>query len=107
MGEGRGIYSVAMFHVAADDISFAATFLKVTSHSFCRGSSPNRTRFAGLRFGFGCKPESHGIYTAAMFHVGASFISLAPTFFKSQPLTLGCDLYWGANLKAAAPILLR
>ena len=28
MGEGRGIYSVAMFHVAADDISFAATFFK-------------------------------------------------------------------------------
>ncbi len=28
MGEGRGIYSVAMFHVAADDISFAATFCK-------------------------------------------------------------------------------
>ena len=44
MGEGRGIYSVAMFHVAADDISFAATFLKVTSHSFCRVSSPNHNR---------------------------------------------------------------
>ena len=28
MGEGRGIYSVAMFHLAADDISFAATFFK-------------------------------------------------------------------------------
>ena len=28
MGEGRGIYSVAMFHVAANDISFAAIFLQ-------------------------------------------------------------------------------
>ena len=27
-------------------------FVKVTAHSFCRGSSPNRTRCAGLRFGF-------------------------------------------------------
>ena len=27
-------------------------FAKATSHSFCRGSSPSRTRFAGLRFGF-------------------------------------------------------
>ena len=27
-------------------------YQKVTSHSFCRSSSPNRTRFAGLRFGF-------------------------------------------------------
>lgn len=27
-------------------------FAKVTSHSFCRSSSPNRTRCAGLRFGF-------------------------------------------------------
>ena len=34
MGEGRGIYSVAMFHVAADCISFAATFLKVTLAHF-------------------------------------------------------------------------
>ena len=40
------------FHVAAYVISFAATFFtKVTSHSFCRGSFPNRPRFAGLRFG--------------------------------------------------------
>lgn len=41
MGEGRGIYSVAMFHVGA-------------SSRHC-SSFPNRTRCAGLRFGFGCK----------------------------------------------------
>ena len=28
--------------------------------------------------------EGRGIYSVAMFHVGASDISLAPTFFKSQ-----------------------
>jgi len=28
--------------------------------------------------------EGRGIYSVAMFHVGASSMSLAPTFFKSQ-----------------------
>ena len=28
--------------------------------------------------------EGRGIYSVAMFHVGASCVSLAPTFFKSQ-----------------------
>ena len=52
MGEGRGIYSVAMFHVVADCISFATTFfIKVIAPSFRRSSAPNRARFAGLRFG--------------------------------------------------------
>ena len=46
-------------HVAADDISSAATFLqKVTSHSFCRSSFPNRTRFAGFAVGWGRGSES-------------------------------------------------
>ena len=41
-------------------------FAKVRARS-CRCSSfPNRTRCAGLRFGFGCSPESSGIYTVAM-----------------------------------------
>ena len=67
-GRAYGFDSRQPHHVAADVISFAATFfIKVTSHSFCRGSSPNRTRFAGLRFGIGCELESHSIYTAAMF----------------------------------------
>ena len=55
-----------------------------------------------------------------MLHVGASSISLAPTFFKSQsalmpllllsrsqPLALGCDLVLGADLATAASIMLR
>ena len=45
-------------------------FAKVTSHSFCRGSFPNRTHFVGLRFGIGCKSGSLGIYTVAMFQKG-------------------------------------
>lgn len=49
--------------------------------------------------------EGRGIYSVAMFHVGASDISLAPIFYKSQstlilllllsksqPLALGFDL---------------
>ena len=45
-------------------------FPKATSHSFCRGSSPNRIRCAGLRFGFGYKPESR-VYSVAMFQKDA------------------------------------
>ena len=107
LGKGvRGIYSVAIFHVVADCISFATTFFqKVISRSFRRSSSPNRTRCTGLRFGFGCKPESSGIYSVAMFHVGAksallrrlfmpmtkktsSARSLAPPF-QIEPASLG------------------
>ena len=36
---------------------------KVISHSFCRSSFPNRTRCAGLRFGFWCETKDHGIYS--------------------------------------------
>ena len=50
-------------------------------------SSPNRTRCTGLRFSFWYKPESRGMYSVAMFHVGASVISLAPTFLQKSPLT--------------------
>ena len=55
--------SLRLHHVVADFISFATTvsFFKanVISHSF-RRSFPNRTRCAGLRFGFWCETESHG-----------------------------------------------
>ena len=40
--------------------------LKAIAYSFRRSSFPNRTRCAGLRFGFGCRPETGGIYTVAM-----------------------------------------
>ena len=59
-------------------------FEKVIAHSLRRSSFPNRNRCAGLRFGFGCRPESLHLESVHAFHVGASCISLAPTFFKSQ-----------------------
>ena len=44
-------------------------FTKVASHSFCRSSSPNRTRFAGLRFGFLLQPRfSPALRRAHLFH---------------------------------------
>ena len=38
-------------------------FSKVIAHSFRRSSFPNRTRCAGLRFGFGYSPKSGGIHS--------------------------------------------
>ena len=70
--------SAQVHHVVADCISFATTFFqKVISHAFRCSSSPNRTRCTGLRFGFGCKPESSGIYSVAMLqnHIIQTFIS--------------------------------
>ena len=88
-------------------------FTKIISHSFRRSSSPNRTRCAGLRFGFGCKPEA-----AASIVLGCSTSKQSPlcsdVFFcqkrryqpapllllsKSQPLAPGCDLVLDGNLK--------
>ena len=57
---------------------------KVIAHSLLRSSFPNRNRCAGVRFGFGSGTESLHIESVHAFHVGASCISLAPTFFKSQ-----------------------
>ena len=57
---------------------------KVIAHSLRRSSFPNRNRCAGLRFGFGSGTESLHLESVHAFHVGASCISLAPTFFKSQ-----------------------
>ena len=45
-------------------------YQKVTSHAFCRSSFPNRTRFAGLRFGF--LFETQNVYYPA------------PTFFQKS-----------------------
>ena len=45
-------------------------------------SKPNPLRWASVWLG--CKPENFSIHTVAIFHLVTSFISLAPTFFKSQ-----------------------
>ena len=58
MDEGRGIYSVAMFHVGASYVSLAPTFLQKAGARSCRCSfSPNRARCVGLRFGFLREPQ--------------------------------------------------
>ena len=59
-------------------------YKKVIAHSLRRSSFPNRNGCAGLRFGFGSGTESLHLESVHAFHVGASCISLAPTFFKSQ-----------------------
>ena len=63
--------------------------------------------------------EGRGIYSVAMFQVGASVRSLAPTFLQKSPLThfvaaplqiepasLGFDLVVDESLKAVVSILL-
>ena len=62
--------------------------------------------------------EGRGIYSVAMFHVGASVISLAPTYFisqsalilllllsKSNPLRWASIWFFGTDLKVVASIL--
>ena len=76
-----GIYSVAMLHVGASFISLAPTFFtKVRARSFCCSSFPNRTRCAGLRFGFGCRP---GGMSSKLFARS-----------KKKDSLLGCPSFW-------------
>ena len=108
--------------IVRDDVFFFKA--NVIAHSLRRSSFQNRNRFAGFRF---CEPPcgrlvpiKRCIFFINTGHVGASFVSLAPTYFisqsaltpllllsKSQPLMLDCDLVSGANLKAPASIVLR
>ena len=72
-------------HVAADGISFAATFLQksLLTHSVA-APLRNEPVIAGLRFGF--LPE-WGIFFVNASHVGASFVSLAPIFLQKSERT--------------------
>ena len=54
-------------------------FSKVRAHSFCCSSFSRRTRCAGLRR----ERRERGIQKNRQKHIGASFVSLAPTFFKT------------------------
>lgn len=55
-------------HVGASFIALAPTFVTKVRARSCRCSSfPNRTRFAGLQFSFGCKLGNCGIYTVSIF----------------------------------------
>ena len=60
--------------------SFYASHQKLVSRSFCCSSLPNRTRYAGLRFGFGYRPESLCLKSVRSFQLIASVISLATSF---------------------------
>ena len=57
----RGFESHPLRHVGASCISLAPTFSKVRARSLRCSSFPNRTRFAGLRFGFGRNLERKSI----------------------------------------------
>ena len=59
----RGFESHPLRHVGASYISLAPTFSKVRARSLRCSSFPNRTRFAGLRFGFGRNLERKSILT--------------------------------------------
>ena len=50
------------------------------------------TRFAGFRFGLGRKPDRK-IDFDRLLHVGASYISLAPTFSKVRARSLRCSSF--------------
>ena len=59
-------------------------FSKVRARSFRCSSFPNRTRFAGLRFGFGCRPENWSLETVRAFHVGAKSALLRRSFIPME-----------------------
>ena len=66
-------------HIAYDELfHFIA---KLIAHSFCCSSLPNRTRFAGLRFGF-LNAHGHLFYQHNPCRSKACF---APIFFCLQP----------------------
>lgn len=117
LGKGvRGIYSVAIFHVVADCISFATTFLQKSSltHSV---APPLQTEPAALGFGLvlaanlkaaasivlRCYTSEQSPLCSGAFlcsrtkkrHPPAPLLLLS----RPQPLTLGRDLGWGADLR--------
>ena len=73
-----------MFHVGAKSALLRHLFMPMAKKDVIRplpcSSFPNRTRCAGLRFGFGRKPGGIGIYSVAIFHVGAKSALLRRLF---------------------------
>ena len=84
MGEGRGIYSVAMFHVGAKSALLrhflcSCTKKRHPSVPLLLLSKPDPLALgSGLVLGADLKA---GIYTVGIPHVGASNMTLAPIFF--------------------------
>ena len=65
--EGAGVFGCRAYKstsVVADYVSFATAFFYAVAHSLRRSSSPNRTRCAGLRFGFFCRNSASPRFTA-------------------------------------------
>ena len=71
-------------HIVRDDF-----FIKVIARSFRRSSSPNRTRFAGLRFGL--PPCGRSFFRICVF-----FVNICPK--GSHALQLGF-LFWGPTAR--------
>ena len=65
-----GFESHHRHHVGASFISLAPTFFQKSERAHA-AAPPFQitTAYAGLRFGFGCKPENCGIYTVAIFQL--------------------------------------
>ena len=87
-GEGRGIYSVAMFHVGAKSALLRRFFMLMRKKaSSARSLAPPlqiTTACAGLRFGFGCRP---GGMSSKLFPLSTSeqaLYRLLRLFYKSQ-----------------------
>ena len=85
-------------------------FTKVRARSFRCSSSPNRTRCAGLRFGFGCRPKScaskvfalstsRTSYRSRRLFILKSHRSFTPSLLlsKSQPLRWVAIWFWKRN----------
>ncbi|MGM9527156.1 MAG: hypothetical protein ACI3UZ_02285, partial [Oscillospiraceae bacterium] len=76
---------VTLWRVGAKSALLRHSFIPAEQKNVIRplpcSSSPNRTRFAGLRFGFGCKLESWRIESVYAFHVGAKSALLRRSFF--------------------------
>ena len=83
MDEGRGIYSVAMFHVGAKRTLLRRLFMPMAKKtSSARSLAPPfqiTTAYAGLRFGFWRRPERRCVYSVTMFQRDAG-----PDFFRVQ-----------------------
>ncbi len=118
----RGFESLPLRQLVASDISLATSFfISLQSSSRAHSAAPRfqiTTAALGCDLVLGVELRAAGIYTVAMFHVGAksallrrlfmpaakktpSACSLAPPL-QIEPAALGFDLVFGADLWAAA-----
>ena len=81
-----------LLHVGASYISLALTFSKVRARSLRRSSFPNRTRFAGLRFGLGSNLERKSILPTYCTSEQAAY-RLLRLFSKVRARSLRCSSF--------------